>query len=485
MGIENFDTTIGLEVHVEMQTNSKLLSPSPVHYGDAPNENTNVIDWAYPGVLPVVNKGAIDYGMRVAMALHCDITRDIRWDRKNYVYPDNPKSYQTTQLHTPLGTNGYLDVTMPDGNVKRIGIEELHVEEDAGKNTHGTDGYSYVDLNRQGTPLVEIVSKPDIASPEEAYAYLEQLRRVILFTGVSEAKMQEGQMRADVNVSLKPHGSDKFGTRAEMKNVNSFHYVQSALEFEEKRQAKVIRSGGKLRQETRRYDEPTKSTILMRTKEQADDYRYFPEPDLSPIHIDDAWIERVRAELPKSATDRQKSYVEDLGLEPYDAGVLTQTLAMSNFFDATIAALPDSTDKSAAKRVANIMIGDVNAYLNKNQVELAETKLTPENLANMVKIIEDGTISTKQAKKVFTAIMEGEEPEAYAKAQGLVQISDPAVLTPWVTEILDANPQSIEDFKGGKDRATGFLIGQLMKKSKGQANPGILNKILLEELNKR
>lgn len=483
MANDNFETTIGLEVHVEMQTNSKLLSPSPVHYGDSPNQNTNVIDWGYPGVLPVANKGAIDYGMRVALALHADITDEIRWDRKNYVYPDNPKSYQTTQNQTPLARNGYLDVTLPDGSVKRIGIDELHVEEDAGKNTHGTDGYSYVDLNRQGTPLIEIVSKPDLASPEEAYAYLEQLRRVVLFTGVSEAKMQEGQMRADVNVSLRPFGSDTYGTRVEMKNINSFHYVQSALEFEEKRQAKVIRSGEKVRQETRRYDEPTKSTVLMRVKEVADDYRYFPEPDLSPIQIDQAWIDEVKANLPKSAADRQKSYVADLGLEPYDAEVLTQTLAMSNFFDATIAA--GASDKAAAKRVANYMIGDVNAYLNKSQVELSETKLTPANLAGMVKLIEDGTISTKQAKKVFEAIMEGEEPEAYAKAQGLVQISDPAVLTPMVNEVLDANPQSIEDFKGGKDRAVGFLVGQLMKKSKGQANPGVLNKLLMAELNKR
>ncbi|GAP02319.1 aspartyl/glutamyl-tRNA(Asn/Gln) amidotransferase subunit B [Fructobacillus pseudoficulneus] len=483
MGNENFETTIGLEVHVEMQTKSKLLSPSPVHYGDAPNANTNVIDWGYPGVLPVANKGAIDYGMRVALALHADITEEIRWDRKNYVYPDNPKSYQTTQQQTPLGRNGYLDVNLPDGSVKRIGIEELHVEEDAGKNTHGDDGYSYVDLNRQGTPLVEIVSKPDLASPEEAYAYLEQLRRVILFTGVSEAKMQEGQMRADVNVSLRPYGSDTYGTRVEMKNINSFHYVQSALEFEEKRQAKVIRSGGQVRQETRRYDEPTKSTVLMRVKEVADDYRYFPEPDLSPIQIGQDWIDRVKADLPKSAEDRQKSYVADLGLEQYDAEVLTQTLAMANFFDAAVLAGADS--KGAAKRVANYLIGDVNAYLNKNQVELQDTKLSPENLAGMVKLIEDGTISTKQAKKVFEAIMEGEEPEAYAKAQGLVQISDPAVLTPMVNEVLDDNPQSIEDFKGGKDRAVGFLIGQLMKKSKGQANPGVLNKLLMAELNKR
>ncbi|MDF7636750.1 Asp-tRNA(Asn)/Glu-tRNA(Gln) amidotransferase subunit GatB [Leuconostocaceae bacterium ESL0958] len=480
---ENFETTIGLEVHVEMQTKSKLLSPAPVHYGDAPNANTNVIDWGYPGVLPMANKGAIEYGMRVALALHADITRDIRWDRKNYIYPDNPKSYQTTQKQTPLARNGYLDVKMPDGSVKRIGIDELHVEEDAGKNTHGEDGYSYVDLNRQGTPLIEIVSKPDIASPDEAYAYLEQLRRVILFTGVSEAKMQEGQMRADVNVSIAPAGSPDYGTRVEMKNVNSFHYVRSALQYEEKRQAQVIRSGQAVAQQTRRYDEPSKATYLMRTKEGDDDYRYFPEPDLAPIHIDQDWIDRVKAELPKSAADRQADYVNQLGLEPYDAEVLTQTLAMANFFDATVAALGE--DKAGAKRVANTLIGDVNAYLNKHQVELAATDLTAEHLAGMVRLIEDGTISTKQGKKVFEAIMAGQEPATYAKEHGLVQISDPETLFPWINEVLDANPQSIEDFKGGKDRAVGFLVGQLMKKSKGQANPSVLNQLLMAELQKR
>lgn len=479
MATGNFETTIGLEVHVELQTNSKLLSPSPVHYGDKPNENTNVIDFGYPGVLPVVNKGALEYGIRAALALHATISPFIRWDRKNYFYPDNPKAYQTTQSQTPIGKKGYLDVTLADGKTKRIGITELHVEEDAGKNTHGTDGYSYVDLNRQGTPLIEIVSDPDIASPDEAYAYLEQLRQAILFTGISEAKMQEGQMRADVNISIRPYGSSEYGTKVEMKNINSFNYVRNALIFEEKRQAEVLRSGGVIQQETRRYNEPTKSTVLMRVKESADDYRYFPEPDLSPIVIDQKWIDKVAAELPKSAGDRQKYYVSTLGIERYDAEVLTQTLAMSDFYDATVAAGAD------AKRAANYLIGDVNAFMNKHQVELQETQLTPKHLAGMINLIESGTISTKQAKQVFEAIMSGEEPEAFAKKNGLVQISDPDILLSWITEVLDNNPQSIEDFKGGKDRATGYLIGQLMKMSKGQANPGVMNKLLLAELAKR
>ncbi|MFR8085561.1 MAG: Asp-tRNA(Asn)/Glu-tRNA(Gln) amidotransferase subunit GatB, partial [Leuconostoc gelidum] len=425
------------------------------------------------------NNGAIEFGMRAALALHATVSPFIRWDRKNYFYPDNPKAYQTTQSQTPLGTNGYLDVTLVDGTVKRVRIKEMHVEEDAGKNTHGADGYSYVDLNRQGTPLIEIVSEPDIASPEEAYAYLEQLRQAILFTGISEAKMQEGQMRADVNISIRPFGSSEYGTKVEMKNINSFNYVRNALIFEEKRQAEVLRSGGVIQQETRRYNEPTKSTILMRVKEGADDYRYFPEPDLAPITIDQTWIQKVADELPKSAGDRQHDYVSNLGIEPYDAEVLTQTLAMSDFYDATVAAGAD------AKRAANYLIGDVNAFMNKHQIELQDTQLTPAHLAGMIKLIEDGTISTKQAKQVFEAIMAGEEPESFAKKNGLVQISDPVVLLGWITDVLDNNPQSIEDFKGGKDRATGYLIGQLMKMSKGQANPGVMNKMLLEELAKR
>ena len=286
-------------------------------------------------------------------------------------------------------------------------------------------------------------------------------------------------MRADVNISIRPFGSSEYGTKVEMKNINSFNYVRNALIFEEKRQAEVLRSGGVIQQETRRYNEPTKSTILMRVKEGADDYRYFPEPDLAPITIDDAWIQKVADELPKSAGDRQRDYVSDLGIEAYDAEVLTQTLAMSDFYDATVTAGAD------AKRAANYLIGDVNAFMNKHQIELQDTQLTPVHLAGMIKLIEAGTISTKQAKQVFEAIMAGEEPESFAKKNGLVQISDPAILLGWITEVLDNNPQSIEDFKGGKDRATGYLIGQLMKMSKGQANPGVMNNMLLEELAKR
>ncbi|WP_034990271.1 Asp-tRNA(Asn)/Glu-tRNA(Gln) amidotransferase subunit GatB [Ligilactobacillus salivarius] len=476
----NFETTVGLEVHIEMQTNSKAYSPSPVQYGAEQNTNTNVIDWGYPGVLPEINKGALEFGMRAALALHCDITQDVGFDRKNYFYPDNPKAYQITQARTPIGTNGWLEIDLEDGTKKKIGIREMHVEEDAGKNTHNPDGYSYVDLNRQGTPLIEIVAEPDISSADEAYAYLTKLRQVIQFTGISDVKMEEGSMRADVNVSIAPIGSDKLGVRTEMKNLNSFEHVRKGIQYEVKRQERLLMSGGEVEQETRRFDEPSGETILMRSKEEANDYRYFPEPDLPPIHISDDWIEEVRASIPEMPDKRRERYTQDWGIPAYDAGVLTQTKEMSDFYDATVAAGADP------KLAANWLMGEVNAYLNSKQVELSDTALTPEHLATMIKLIEDETISSKIAKKVFKEIITNDtEPKAWVESKGMVQLSDPAKLQPIIDEVLDNNEQSIEDFKNGKDRAIGFLVGQIMKKTRGMANPKMVNKLLMASLKER
>ena len=476
----NFETTIGLEVHVEMKTKSKAFSPAPVQYGSEQNTNTNVIDWGYPGVLPEVNKGALEFGMRAALALNCEITKDIHFDRKNYFYPDNPKAYQITQAQTPIGTNGWLEIELEDGSKKKIGIEEMHVEEDAGKNTHNPDGYSYVDLNRQGTPLIEIVSKPDIASPAEAYAYLTRLRQIIQFTGVSDVKMEEGSMRADVNISVRPIGSDKFGTKTEMKNLNSFDHVRKGLEYEAKRQQQVLLAGGKVQQETRRFDENTGETILMRVKEGASDYRYFPEPDLPPIHISDDWISEVKASIPEMPDKRRERYVNDWGLSDYDASVLTQTLEMSDFYNETVANGADP------KLAANWLMVEVNAYLNANKLELGQTALTPAHLAGMIKLIQDETISSKIAKKVFKEIIANDtDPKAFVEAKGMVQLSDPAKLQPIIDEVLDNNEQSIEDFKNGKDRAVGFLVGQIMQKTRGKANPKVVNKLLMASLKER
>lgn len=475
----NYETVIGLEVHVELKTNSKMFSPSPAHFGAEPNTNTNVIDWGYPGVLPVMNETAVDFAIKAALALNCEINPVQSFDRKNYFYPDNPKAYQVSQLDRPIGEHGWVEIEV-NGEKKRIGIERLHLEEDAGKNTHGTDGYSYVDLNRQGTPLVEIVSDADMRSPEEAYAYLEKIKEIIAYTGVSDVKMEEGSMRCDANISLRPYGQEEFGTKAELKNLNSFNFVRRGLAHEEKRQAKVLTSGGEIRQETRRYDETTGETILMRVKEGSSDYRYFPEPDLPYFEVTNEKIEELRSEIPELPDARRKRYVEEFDIPEYDAEVLTQTVEMSNFFNETV-------EKGAdPKQASNWLMGEVSGYLNSENKTLSETGLTPENLAEMLELIDDETISSKIAKKVFTHLAEeGGSAKAYVEENGMVQLSDPDQLNPIINDILDDNQQSIDDYKDGKKKAIGFLVGQVMKQTRGQANPGVVNKLLVEQIEKR
>ncbi|MGM7637122.1 Asp-tRNA(Asn)/Glu-tRNA(Gln) amidotransferase subunit GatB [Bacillus sp. Hm123] len=474
----NFETVIGLEVHVELKTNSKIFSSAPAHFGAEPNTNTTVVDLGYPGVLPVVNKRVVEFAMKAAMALNCEVAPITKFDRKNYFYPDNPKAYQISQFDQPIGENGWIEIEV-GGKKKKIGITRIHMEEDAGKLTHAGN-VSLCDYNRQGTPLVEIVSEPDIRTPEEAYAYLEKIKSIIEYTEVSDCKMEEGSLRCDANISLRPYGQEEFGTKTELKNLNSFNFVRKGLEYEEKRQADVLISGGVIDQETRRFDEATGRTLLMRVKEGSDDYRYFPEPDLVDIHIDDEWKERVRATIPELPDQRKERYMNELGLPSHDANVLTITKEMADFFEATVVADAD------AKLASNWLMGEVSAYLNAEGKELAECELTPEGLAGMIRLIEKGTISSKIAKKVFKELIEnGGDAEKIVKEKGLVQISDEGVLLKFINDALDANPQSIEDFKNGKSKATGFLVGQIMKASKGQANPAVLNKLLLEEIKKR
>lgn len=472
-----FETIIGLEVHVELKTKTKIFSSSPNVFGSEPNANVNPKDLGYPGTLPVLNEEAVNYGMKAAMALNCDIASEMVFDRKHYFYPDNPAAYQISQDAQPLAENGWIEVEV-DGKKKKIGIERIHLEEDAGKLIHVADG-SLVDYNRQGTPLIEIVSKPDIRSPEEAYEYLTKLKSIIQYTGVSDVRMEEGSLRCDANISLRPVGQKEFGTKVELKNLNSFAFVKAALEYEEKRQAKILSEGGELQQETRRYDEKTKKTILMRVKNDADDYRFFPDPDLVPIYIDDEWKERIRQEIPELPDARKERYVKEFGLPEYDAGVLTATKEMADFFEESVALGAD------AKQASNWLMGEVSGYMNKHLKELHELKITPEGLAKMIKLIEDGTISSKIAKKVFAELVEnGTDPEKYVKEQGLVQISDEGQLREIVLQVLAENEQSVEDYKAGKGRALGFLVGQVMKATKGQANPQMVNKILKEEIEK-
>ncbi|WP_438835539.1 Asp-tRNA(Asn)/Glu-tRNA(Gln) amidotransferase subunit GatB [Streptococcus pluranimalium] len=475
----NFETIIGLEVHVELNTNSKIFSPSSAHFGQEANANTNIIDWSFPGVLPVINKGVIDAGIKASLALNMDIHQEMHFDRKNYFYPDNPKAYQISQFDEPIGYNGWIEVELEDGSTKKIRIERAHLEEDAGKNTHGTDGYSYVDLNRQGVPLIEIVSEADMRSPEEAYAYLTALKEVIQYTGISDVKMEEGSMRVDANISLRPYGQEAFGTKTELKNLNSFNYVRKGLQHEIERQAKILRSGGRIQQETRRYDEATGETILMRVKEGAADYRYFPEPDLPLYDIDNDWIEEIRAELPEFPKERRAKYTAEYGLTAYDASQLTATKATSDFFESAVAKGGD------AKQISNWLQGEVAQFLNAENKTLSEIALTPENLLEMLALIEDGTISSKIAKKVFVHLAKnGGSASEYVEKAGLVQISDPDVLIPIIHQVFADNEAAVADFKSGKRNADKAFTGFLMKATKGQANPQVALKLLSQELQK-
>lgn len=475
----HFESVIGLEVHVELKTKSKMYSSAPNEFGAAPNSNLNAVDLGYPGTLPVVNREAVEFGMRAAMALNMEIADVTSFDRKNYYYPDNPKAYQITQDREPIGRNGWLEIEI-NGEKKRIGITRLHLEEDAGKSSHYSD-HSLVDLNRQGTPLVEIVSEPDIRSPEEAYLYLEKLKSIIQYTGVSDVKMEEGSLRCDANLSLRPVGREAFGTKTELKNLNSFNFVRKGLDYEAVRQEKVYLSGGEVRQETRRYDEKTGETILMRVKEGSDDYRYFPEPDLVAIHIGETWKEAIRETMPVLPDELYERYINEYQLPVADARQITLNKEQADFLNEMV-----ESYQTDAKLSANWLMGEVTGTLRKERKELAETGLTPQNLGEMIQLIEDGTISSKQAKKVFMKLFkDGGEARQVVKDLGLEQISDPKLLLEIVTRILDSNEQSIEDYKNGKDRAVGFLVGQIMKETKGQANPKMVNEILLEEISKR
>lgn len=475
-----FDTIIGLEVHAELKTNTKIFCGCSTSFGAPPNTQTCPVCLGHPGVLPVLNQRAVDFGIKASLATGCAIAEHTKFDRKNYFYPDNPKAYQISQFDQPLGENGSIEIEV-DGKKKSIGITRIHMEEDAGKLTHDDEeDASLVDFNRAGTPLIEIVSEPDIRTPEEAYAYLEKLKAILQYTEVSDCKMEEGSLRCDANISLRPSGQEEFGTKTELKNLNSFANVQKGLAFEEKRQAEELRAGNELLQETRRWNDERKETVLMRVKEGSDDYRYFPEPDLVNLYIDAEWQGRIAKEIPELPDERQERYIAEWEIPAYDAGVLTQVKASADFFEETVAAGAD------AKQAANWMMGEVNAHLNANHLELEDVAMTPAGLAELIHLIEKGTISSKIAKKVFkTLIEEGGSPEQIVKDQGLVQISDESELKSIVEGILEENPKSIDDYKNGKDKAFGFLVGQTMKATKGKANPQVVNKLIQEGIDAR
>ncbi|BCU82984.1 aspartyl/glutamyl-tRNA(Asn/Gln) amidotransferase subunit B [Polycladomyces abyssicola] len=473
-----FETVIGLEVHVELSTKTKIFCGCSTEFGAPPNTHTCPICLGHPGVLPVLNRQAVEYAMKAAMALNCEIAEYSKFDRKNYFYPDLPKAYQISQYDQPIGRNGWIEIEV-NGEKKRIGITRVHLEEDAGKLNHmDNEEGSLVDFNRVGVPLIEIVSEPDLRSPQEARAYLEKLKAIMQYTGVSDVKMEEGSLRCDANISLRPVGSEKFGTKTELKNLNSFRNVERGLEYEQKRQAEILSQGGEITQQTLRWLEDEGRTKVMRSKEEAHDYRYFPEPDLVRLHIDADWKERVRATIPELPDARQARYTKEYGLSNYDAGLLTASKVIADFFDQTVEA--GAEPKAAANWIASELLG----YLNAHDKELADTHITPQGLAGMIGLIQDGTISTKIAKKVFKELVEkGGDPKRIVEEKGLVQISDEGQLRQIVEQVLAENQQSVEDYRNGKDRALGYLVGQVMKLTKGKANPQLVNQLIREQIN--
>lgn len=477
MSHPNYETVIGLEVHVELHTNSKIFCGCSTAFGAPANTQTCPICLGHPGVLPVLNRQAVEYAMKAAMALNCEIGAVSKFDRKNYFYPDSPDAYQTSQYDQPIGQNGWIDIEV-DGETKRIRINRLHLEEDAGKLTHLDGGFgSLVDLNRAGMPLVEIVSEADIRSPEEAKAYLEKLKAIMQYCEVSDVKMEEGSLRCDANISLRPYGQKEFGIRAELKNMNSFRGVQRGLEYEEDRQAEILEEGGEVIQETRRWDDAQGRTLPMRGKEEAHDYRYFPDPDLVTLHIDEEWKERIRATIPELPDARKARYAEQYGLPSYDAEVITSSKKLADLFEESLEHTSD------AKAVANWVMGDLLGYLNQNGKEIDEVALTGHGLGEMIGLIEKGTISNKIAKTVFKEMIEsGKSPQTIVEEKGLVQISDEGAIRAIVEQIVAKNPQSVEDYRAGKEKAIGFLVGQVMKETKGKANPGLVNELLLSVL---
>ncbi|MBT9139487.1 MAG: Aspartyl/glutamyl-tRNA(Asn/Gln) amidotransferase subunit B [Dehalococcoidia bacterium] len=475
--MSKYATVIGLEVHIELATASKIFCSCPTEFGKEPNTHVCPVCLGLPGSLPVLNRRVVEFAIKAGLALNCEIPRFAKFDRKNYFYPDLPKAYQISQYDLPLAVSGYLEFAL-NGETKRVGITRVHIEEDAGKLVHGDFAdYSLADYNRTGVPLIEIVSEPDLRSPEEAKAYLEKLKSVIQYTGISDVKMEEGSLRCDANVSIMPAGSKEFGTRSEIKNMNSFKAVQRGLVYEVDRQKEVLEAGGKVVQETRRWDEHKGITFSMRSKEEAHDYRYFPDPDLVPIIVEHDWVEEIRQSLPEMPDARRTRYVSEWGLPEYDAAVITASKAMSDFFEATLAEYHD------AKAVANSLMGEILKYLNAHGIEIHQTRLTPSHLAELLKLQTDGTISGKIAKTVFEEMFSsGKKPAEIVKEQGLVQISDKDAIAAIVEQVITDNPKSVEDFKAGTEKAIGFLVGQVMKISKGRANPEMVNQLLREKL---
>lgn len=475
--MKNYEMVIGLEVHVELATKTKIFCGCTTQFGGLPNTHCCPVCMGMPGTLPVLNKKVVEFAVAAGLALGCEITRHCRFDRKNYFYPDLPKAYQISQLYLPICRNGGIEIETDTGK-KRIGIHEIHMEEDAGKLVHDPwEDCTLVDYNRCGVPLIEIVSEPDMRSADEVIAYLEKLRLILKYLGVSDCKMQEGSLRADINLSVREVGAAAFGTRTEMKNMNSFKAIVRAIEGECKRQIEVLSNGGKVIQETRRWDENKDTSFAMRSKEDAQDYRYFPEPDLVPLVIDEDWLTRIKLREPELRDAKMKRYMEEFDIPAYDAAILTGAKRMADIFEETVAIC------GKPKEVSNWLMVETMRLLKETETDAEELALAPEKLAALIGMVDAGKINRTVAKEVFGQIfMEDADPEEYVKEKGLTMLQDDGLLREALSRVLAANKQSVADFLGGKDRAFGFLVGQMMKELKGKADPGMVNALLRDAL---
>ncbi|MBU4184912.1 MAG: Asp-tRNA(Asn)/Glu-tRNA(Gln) amidotransferase subunit GatB [Proteobacteria bacterium] len=472
-----FEPVIGLEVHAQLTTDTKIFCGCSTLFGGFPNTHTCPVCLGMPGMLPVLNKKVVEYTIRMGLATNCKIEHESRFARKNYFYPDLPKGYQISQYELPIAQFGHIDIEVGDSN-KRIGITRIHMEEDAGKLSHDPDRpISFVDFNRTGVPLMEIVSEPDIRSPEEAGSYLRQLRSIVRYLGICDGNMEEGSFRCDANVSIRPIGAETFGTRTELKNLNSFKHVEKALHYEINRQKEVIFEGGKVVQETRLWDSVSNRTTSMRGKEEAHDYRYFPDPDLLPLVIDEDWIESVRETLPELPNEKKERFVTEYGLPLYDADVLTSNLATANYFEDCLKIFPES------KTVSNWIMGSLMGLLNAEGKTIEQSPISSQDLANLLGLIKEGIISGKIAKVVFEEMAKtGKAPDKIVKEKGLVQVTDVSAIEEIILNVLADNAKEVADYRNGKTRLLGFFVGQVMKKTKGKANPKIVNEVLKEKL---
>ena len=474
---KQYETVIGLEVHIELATKTKIFCGCSTEFGGAPNSHTCPVCTGMPGSLPVLNKQVVEYAMAIGLATNCRITQVCKFDRKNYFYPDNPQNYQISQLYLPIARDGYVEIETGNGK-KKVRIHEMHMEEDAGKLIHDEwDDTSLVDYNRSGVPLVEIVSEPDMRTADEVIAYLEKLRMIVQYLGASDCKLQEGSMRADVNLSVREVGSETFGTRTEMKNLNSFKAIAHAIEGERQRQIELLEEGRKVIQETRRWDDNKEHSYAMRSKEDAQDYRYFPEPDLVPIVISDEWIERVKAAQPELRSEKLERYKKEFDIPEYDAEIITESKKTADLFEAAAAAC------GKPKKVANWIMVEVFRLMKETGTEPEDLTFSPENLAKLIDLVDAGTINGTVAKKVFEKIFtDNVDPEKYVEEQGLKTVSDEGALKEVVEQVIAANPKAVEDYKGGKEKALGALMGQTMRTMKGKADPGVVNQMLREML---